>query len=615
MKLRIGVIMYQTSRTKGQELVAQRMTSYFRRLGHEAYLITSLYNDGKETVTAESVGNRGFIQIDDAEFGIPIIRVVGFTSKWPPRRIVFKDLVHTLDKVVNTFQLNVLITHSTLWNGPEEVAKFVEWRRNIKELGGYQDALVFVHMSHFQEPSPGGYSLVERSFRLAWNRVSLRTILRVANLVLVVTPFEEKAKVKMGARKEKCVLFPGGVDDNAIASYASSNAGELLQRLNVTPETKIVTYVGTIEPRKNPMGVLKVAEKLRDRKDIHFIIAGRGDSQYASELKDKSQELANVTYLGELNEKEKVQLLQISYLNILLSKMEALGLSQLEFMYEGVPVVSSGVGGQSWVVKDKEDGVLVKGPNDIDGAASAVVDLVDNPTKRDEYSTNARKRASGFALSNLIQNLSQAITREIESESGLTALPSEVRSTLSKPELVVHNWTRGTQKIVATDQRLFIQQGRVSRKTLEVPYSSISSIEYSRRYAWTAVLLGAVLSFLMFTQHYISPIIARSLTMRILSKALDLAPRLSIVLPEILEYVWVIPILAAILLFLIRARKGYALHGAKLDPVYLQPSFREAIEFIRERQTLPETKKSADTLTDTSAFKPTTPPPDSLPET
>jgi len=125
LKMRIGVIMYQTSTSKGQELVAQRMVSYFRRLGHDAYLITSIYHDGKEVISEDSIADKEYVLIEDHELNIPIIRVGSFTSRWPPRRILFKDSIHTLERIVNEFNLTVLITHSTLWNGPEEVAKFV----------------------------------------------------------------------------------------------------------------------------------------------------------------------------------------------------------------------------------------------------------------------------------------------------------------------------------------------------------------------------------------------------------------------------------------------------------------------------------------------------------
>ena len=593
MKKRIGVIMYQTSRTKGQELVAQRMVGYFRKLGHEAYLITSVYHDGKEAIREDMVGEKGYVLVDDKELNIPVIRVISSTSHWPPRRVIFRDSIHTLERIVNDFQLNVLITHSTLWNGPEEVAKFVEWRRNIKALGGYQDPLVFCHMSHFQEPS-GRYSLVERSFRMAWNRLSLRTILRVANLVLVVTPYEEEAKSKMGVPQAKFILFPGGVDDNAFASFALSNPEELKQRLNLDSDAKIIAYVGTIEERKNPMAVLEVAEKLTDRKELHFVIAGGGDSEYANAVKLKAETLANVSYLGEITEKEKMQLIRISYLNILLSRMEALGLTQLEFMFQGVPVITSGVGGQSWIVRDGQEGIHVDGPDDVDGAASAVTQLVSDVAKRQTLSVKARERANGFALTTLIRALDEAITREIEKESGMGELPSEVRSTIGEPEVVARTWSRGTRRLAATNRRVFIQQGQLSRSTLEISYSNINSIEHLRRYSWRTLVLGAVLSFLMFIQHYVFPIISRTITSWLVSLAASVMPRGTVQLSQIVGSFWLVPISVAFLFFLVRARKGYALHGARLTPIFLPSSFREAIEYIREMQDRSKSNTGSD---------------------
>ena len=42
---------------------------------------------------------------------------------------------------------------------------------------------------------------------MAWNRLSLRTIIRVANLILVVTPLEKEAKVKMGVLRRFTSVF------------------------------------------------------------------------------------------------------------------------------------------------------------------------------------------------------------------------------------------------------------------------------------------------------------------------------------------------------------------------------------------------------------------------
>ena len=587
MKKRIGVIMYQTSRTKGQELVAQRMVRYFRNLGNESYLITSVYHDGKEIVSEQQMGEKGYFLVNDVELDIPVIRVASLVSKWPPRRIGFKDVVHTLERIVNDFQLNVLITHSTLWNGPEEVAKFVEWRRNIKALGGYQAPLIFCHMSHFQEPSPRRYSIVERSFRMAWNRLSLRTILRVANLILVVSPYEEEAKVKMGAPKNRLLLFPGGIDDVSFSQFSSSNPQEFLKQLGIPTESKIVAFVGTIENRKNPTAICNVAERLTNRDDIQFVIGGAGDTEYADMVRKKAESLPNVKYIGELSEKAKVQLIQSSYLNLILSRMEALGVTQLEFMFEGVPVITSGVGGQSWIVRDGEEGIQVKGPEDIDGAVNAVIDLADDKSKWQKLSSNARERASKYTLTNLMQQLDSAITREIENESGLSTLPSEVRSTISEPEYVVRTWSHGTLKIAATERRMFIQRGRLSRSTVELPYSSIHSIEHVRQYRWKALLTGGIFSALLFIQHYVSPILSRTLTSRVMVLASSLVPNAGTRMEAVIGFLWVVPISLAAAMFLIGARKGYALHGATLDPIYLPHSFSEAVQYVRDQQSRP----------------------------
>ena len=74
--MRVGVIMYETSLTKGQELVAQRMVKELRREGTDAYLITSIYHDYEEVVSMKEVNERGgYIHSFDDALNIPVVRV------------------------------------------------------------------------------------------------------------------------------------------------------------------------------------------------------------------------------------------------------------------------------------------------------------------------------------------------------------------------------------------------------------------------------------------------------------------------------------------------------------------------------------------------------------
>lgn len=588
LKKRIGVIMYQTSNSKGQELVAQRMTREFIKLGHEAFLITSIYHDGVRVVSPENLRKiGGYVCTEDSELGIPIIRVDSYITKWPPRRIAFRDFISTLERIVDEYHLDVLITHSTLWNGPEEVAKFIEWRRYMKNVGGYKDPLVFCHMSHFQEPSPKRYSLTERSFRIAWNRLTLPQIFSTANLIIVVTPFEKEAKVKMGANAEKIFLFSGGVDDEAFQRYANVDVKGFLKRFGIEEGTKLVSYLGTLEERKNPLTVLKVAERLQERKDIHFLIAGKGDSSYSKRVIETAKSLPNVTYLGEVSEEEKVPFIKASYINIVLSHLEALGIAQLEFMYLGIPVVTSAVGGQAWLIRNKVEGLHVDGPDDVDGSVNAITRLVDNQTLWNELSTNARKRSMSLAISKLTADLDEAIEKELVKERGLTKMPNEVRVTLAKPENVLKSWSSGSWGIIATERRLFIRRGVISRKVTEIPYANISSIEYTRRYSWKTLVAGAVISLLLFLEPFLRPIFSRDFVYRFQQLISLLFPEAflqSPILGAFLDVLPIIPLLIAAVAFVIYARTGFALRGPGIEPLYLPRKFQEAIALIRSIQ-------------------------------
>jgi len=585
LRKRIGVIMYQTSKSKGQELVAQRMVREFIKLGHRAYFITSIYHDGMEVVSTENLRKiGGYVYSEDKELGIPIIRVDSYIGRWPPRRIFFRDFIPTLEKIVDKFQLDVLITHSTLWNGPEEVAKFIEWRREMKNIGGYQDPLVFCHMSHFQEPSPKRYSLIERSFRIAWNKLTLPQIFLTANLILVVTTLEKEAKVKMGARAEKCFLFPGGVDDEMLLRYANVDVKSFLKQLKIKESAKLVSYLGSLEERKNPLAVLKVAAKLQERKDIHFIIAGRGDSPYAKKVINTANSLPNVTYLGEVSEQEKIVLIKASHLNILLSLLEALGLAQIEFMYLGVPVITSAVGGQAWLIRNEVEGLHVNGPDDVQGAASAITRLVDNSTLWNALSANAKERATSLTMSKLTAELDEAITEELIKERGLTKIPNEVRVTLAEPESVLKSWSSGSWGVIATGRRLFIRRGIISRKVTEIPYTNISSIEYMRRYPWKTLAIGLGISLLLFIEPFLRPIFSRAFISRFEELMRYLLPETFLQSPfleALLDVLPIIPFLVAVVAFALQAKAGFALRGPGIGPLYLPRRFQEAIAFIR----------------------------------
>ena len=368
--------------------------------------------------------------------------------------------------------------------------------------------------------------------------------------------------------------------------YAAADPGKFLKKRRIPENVKLVSFLGTLEERKNPLGVLKVAELLKERTDVHFIIAGRGDAHYANRIKEKSNRLPNVTYLGEIDDKEKTLLIKSSYINILLSQLEALGLAQIEFMYFGVPVVTSAVGGQSWLVRNGREGVHTNGPEDIKGAAKAIVKLVENHELWNKLSESAREKAKSLASSKMIRELDDAITGEMMKESGLQNIPLEVRRTLIEPENVLKTWSAGSWGAVATERRLFVKHGRFSRKVIEIPYGNISYVEHTRRYPWKILIAGFLPMFIFLLE----PLWRTILKGSFISALEELVNSIIIAIPQfaspytLMILLAIVPMLTSLVAFAAQARTGFNLQGSGIKPVYLPHRFSEVVTFIRKIQ-------------------------------
>ena len=406
MKKKIGVIMYQNSFTKGQEIIAQSMVKGFKRIGTEAYLITGPFKDYKRVISKKYFKTHDY-RFYKSKF-CPTIRVDGYLPKWPHRRVNFYSFQYVLRKIVNRFDLNVLIIHSNNWNGPLAVSEYLIWNDDLIRLKEKSKKIFYCYMPHYQSPDTERYDKYEIASRKAWNKINLKNIFNKASLILNVTPLEKRKLIDLGADNNKCYMYPNGVDDIFFEKYKNLSFETFENKYGIPKGKKIITYIGTLEERKNPINILKVAKGLQNRKDIFFIIAGANNGQ-REKMDSAIKKLRNLKYVGKISEKEKVELIKGSYLNLILSKMELFGIVQLEFMYFGVPVITSAVGGQKWLIKNNVEGIHLHGPDDIDGAINSIIDLVENPEIRNSLGKNSKIKSKKFFRSLLIKNLSKKL--------------------------------------------------------------------------------------------------------------------------------------------------------------------------------------------------------------
>jgi glycosyltransferase involved in cell wall biosynthesis len=109
---------------------------------------------------------------------------------------------------------------------------------------------------------------------------------------------------------------------------------------------KFILYFGTIEPRKNLVGLIKAYETLRDEykvNDYKLVIAGsRGwlDKEIYAVAK-KSPYTRDIIFTGFVESSDKIYLYNLASLFVYPSFFEGFGFPPLEAMSSGVPVVCS----------------------------------------------------------------------------------------------------------------------------------------------------------------------------------------------------------------------------------------------------------------------------------
>ncbi|MFC7394382.1 glycosyltransferase [Scopulibacillus cellulosilyticus] len=111
-----------------------------------------------------------------------------------------------------------------------------------------------------------------------------------------------------------------------------------------------------------------------------------------------------INYIVQPSEKELVTWYQLSDIHLFPSWYEGFGMPPLEAMACGVPVVSTKCGGVEEYAKDQFNAILVE-PGDIDGMATAVKDLFDNPELRKTLAKNGRETSEKLSYEKVINKL------------------------------------------------------------------------------------------------------------------------------------------------------------------------------------------------------------------
>ncbi|MFH1559587.1 MAG: glycosyltransferase family 4 protein [Patescibacteria group bacterium] len=158
---------------------------------------------------------------------------------------------------------------------------------------------------------------------------------------------------------------------------------------------KLITTSRLVKRKNLPLLLQAIAQL---KKQVSLTIIGAGPEEKNLKQKIKTLGLKNqIKFLGSVNENLKYRELAAAHLYISTATHEGFGLTFLEAMHCGLPVIASDSGGQTYFLKDKFNGRFFKS-QDLSDLVSKINFFLKNPAVIPEYGQNNQKESRNFHI-------------------------------------------------------------------------------------------------------------------------------------------------------------------------------------------------------------------------
>lgn len=222
-----------------------------------------------------------------------------------------------------------------------------------------------------------------------------------------------------GLSRKSTTVVHTGVDEQVFRPGAGP-AGLAYSRFGIPADRRIVAYMGHLDRRKGVHVLMQAAGqlvRLMRRTDIQFLFLGdrKGEAdQFAEYLTDVGDHVTFGGYQADIP-----AILAGCYLGCIPSSgWDSFPMSSLELQACGLPVVVSDLQGVPETISDGKTGIVVPS-GDPGRLAAAIVELVDDPVRRNAMGVAARHRIeSGLTRNHQIENLVRALGGLVATDAG-----------------------------------------------------------------------------------------------------------------------------------------------------------------------------------------------------
>jgi glycosyltransferase involved in cell wall biosynthesis len=219
-------------------------------------------------------------------------------------------------------------------------------------------------------------------------------------------------------RADRIVTIHNFIDYDHFAAVPFTARDEIRRELNLDLASRVIGVVGSVIPKKGQIYAVRALPKiLAASPSVKLLLVGEiGHPGYADDIKRTAADLGvadHVVWAGERDDVNRI--LAAVDVSVLPSLGEALGMTILEAMAAGRPVVATNVGGIPECVQSGKTGILVP-PRSGDALARAVTRLFADRTEREK----------------LIQAGRQHVRKHFSTESQATAIEAAFSQVVAK---------------------------------------------------------------------------------------------------------------------------------------------------------------------------------------
>ncbi len=362
--MKIGITCYPTY--GGSGALATELGIALARRGHEVHFITYAQPFRLPSFTPRIY----FHEVDVGRYPL---------FEFPPYDLALAVRMHevTLAHDLEILHCHYAIPHATsAWIAKEMLRQTKNDVRVVTTLHGTDITIVG------QDPS--------------FRQITKFSIEKSDGLTAVSRYLQTETLTTFGCTACRIEVIPNFVDPDV---YDRSRYTSILDE-QLTSETRVLMHVSNFRPVKRVKDVIQIFDRVRKKVPSVLLMVGDGPDRVDAETEARELGIQDkVFFLGKID--AVAPLLAGADLFLLPSSGESFGLSALEALATGVPVIGANVGGLPEVVREGETGFL-RPVGDVDAMAEAAVDVLRDEKRWQAMSTlaaaDARRRFSLDAI-------------------------------------------------------------------------------------------------------------------------------------------------------------------------------------------------------------------------